>query len=44
MKTQNNINKVLKKIDEIQYRMNIPKEFGGISAKKGLEMVKDLLK
>jgi len=44
MKTQNNIDQLLKKIDEIQYKMNIPKEFGGISSKEGLRMVNELVK
>jgi len=38
------IDEVLKKIDEIQYKMNIPYEFGGISAKEGLRMIKELVK
>jgi len=44
MKVQNNIDEVLKKIDEIQYRMSKPKNFGGISSKEGLRMVKELVK
>jgi hypothetical protein len=44
MKVQNNIDEVLKKIDEIQYRMSRPKEFGGISTNEGLRIVKELVK